>query len=133
MRALQFSCILLGMIVLAGCSTGPRKYKVKGTVTLDGQPLPEGDLIFMPDDKNQHPEPGKITNGRFELMALEGKKHVQISASKIIPGSKVRGAGGEPVAEEYIPKRYNSPTELTYEVKPQAENIAEFKLDSKRK
>jgi hypothetical protein len=133
MRTLQFSCVLLGMIVLVGCSTGPRTYKVKGTVTLDGQPLPEGDIIFMPDDKDQHPEPGRITNGRFELMAREGKKHVQISGSKIIPGSKVRGAGGEPVAQEYIPKRYNSATELTYEVKPQAENIAEFKLDSERK
>jgi hypothetical protein len=106
---------------------------VTGTVTLDDRPLPAGEIIFVPDDKNQHPEPGRIANGRFELMAREGKKHVQISASKIIPGSKVRGAGGEPVAEEYIPERYNSATQLTYEVKPQAENVAEFKLNSKRK
>jgi hypothetical protein len=121
------------MASLLGCSTGPRRYKVSGTATFDGQPMPEGDILFFPLDKATGPEAGKIKDGHFQLKAREGKHRVEISASRILPGSKVRGAGGEPVAEEYIPEQYNNKSTLEAEVKPQAENTFEFQLERKKK
>ena len=133
MRRLHFGCCLFVMVPLLGCSTGPRLYPVSGTATFDGQPIAQGDILFFPLDKATGPEVGRIQNGQFQLKAREGKKRVEISAARILPGSKVRGAGGEPVPEEYIPERYNSQSILEAEVKPQAENSFDFKLEGKKK
>ncbi len=117
--------------LLCGCEKGPKYYDVSGTISLDGRPLPEGDIIFSPMDSALGPEPGTIKNGNYSLKALEGKKRVEISASKIIPGSKVRGAGGEPVPEEYLPTRYNALSELSADVSPKGGNKFDFDLKSK--
>lgn len=122
------TCLLL----FCGCSDDAEKtYPVTGTVTLDGQPLPEGNIQFVPLDGKHGAEPGVIKDGKFELSAIQGQKRVEISAAKIIPGSSLRGAGGEPVPEEYLPQRYNASSELTADVKPQ-ENVIDFPLVSKK-
>ncbi len=118
-------------LFVCGCEKGPRYYDVTGTVTLDGAPLPEGGIIFSPMDSSLGPEPGTIKDGKYSLKALEGKKRVEISASKIIPGSKTRGAGGEPVPEEYLPMRYNAMSELSADVSPKSDNKFDFDLKSK--
>jgi hypothetical protein len=128
---LLFGCCLLVVVLLPGCSTGPRTYKVSGTVTFDGKPLPDGDILFISLDKATGPVAAKIRDGRFELKAREGKKRVEVSAARILPGSKVRGAGGEPVAEEYLPESYNNKSTLTAAVAARDDNNFEFKLDSK--
>ena len=41
---------LILMLCLVGCSdSGPRKYHYQGTVTLDGDPVPAGVIVFEPD------------------------------------------------------------------------------------
>jgi hypothetical protein len=128
----RLAVVTVASLLPFGCSTGTRTYKVSGTVTLDDQPLPEGEILFIPADGKLGPEPGKIKDGRFESKAKAGKNRVEISASKILPGG-VRGAGGEPVPEEYIPERYNVQSVLAEEVKADGENRYEFKLQSKKK
>jgi hypothetical protein len=130
---------LLGALALAaavlpahGCTRGPRTYPVSGTVTLDGQPLPEGEILFVPVDGSTGPDPGKVKDGRFELQARAGKKRVEVSAARILPGG-ARGAGGEPVPEEIIPDRYNTRSVLTAEVSPEGVNRFEFPLSGGRK
>jgi hypothetical protein len=120
------------LFVLGGCSENAEQmYPVTGTVTLDGKPLPDGNIQFVPLDGKHGAEPGIIKDGRYELAAIEGQKRVEISASKIILGSSLRGAGGEPVPEEYLPERYNASSELTADVKPQ-ENVIDFPLVNKK-
>lgn len=120
------------VLCLCGCvESGPRYYSVSGSVTLDGAPLPEGNILFTPTDTSLQQEPGTIKDGKYTLKALEGSKRVEISASKIIPGSRTRGAGGEPVPEEYLPSRYNMQSTLTAEVKKSGENVFSFQLESK--
>ena len=123
---------LLALFIGGGCSQEPRMYKVTGTVTLDDEPIQVGNIQFVPSDGVHGAEPGEIKNGKYELKAFEGKKRVEISASKIIPGSSTRGAGGEPVPEEYLPEIYNAMSELTANVEPKDGASIDFKLSSKK-
>jgi hypothetical protein len=126
-----FGCLVVsGLIVAAGgCDTGPRLSPVTGTVTLDGAPVPEGDILFTPADPNLSPEAGKIKDGKYEIKSREGKMKVQINASKIVPGA-AKGAMGEDVATEYIPSKYNTQTTLSADVKA-GPNTFDFPLESK--
>ena len=116
----------------AGCSQGPTYYPVSGSVTVDGKPLEHGDIVFVDLSGRYGPDPGKIEDGRFQFKAKAGKKRVEISASKILPGG-ARGAGGEPVPEEFLSSEYNTRSKLTGEVKPEGPNTYEFKLHARKK
>jgi hypothetical protein len=131
MTASVRAAVAAALLAVAGCDSTPKTYPVTGTVTLDGQPIPDGDIIFLPADTAVAPEPGKIVGGRYTLNARVGVKKVSISASKIIPGG-ARGGGNEPVPEEYVPERYNDLTELTAEVVPDGTNTFDFRLTTKK-
>lgn len=122
--------VILASLSLAGCSRQPQLHEVSGLVTFDGQSIPEGDLLFVTPDGTRGPDPARITDGKYQLKTTAGKKRVEISASKIRPGG-ARGAGGEPVAEEYLPARYNTQSELAAEVQSKGKNTFDFELTSK--
>src|SRR5262245_1457424 len=111
----------LATLLIAGCSNEPRLYPVSGSVSLDGQPVADGDIMFLSQDGVRGPDPGKIKDGNYTLKTTEGKKRVEISASKIRPGG-ARGGGGEPVPEEYIPTHYNMESKLNADVQPNNKN-----------
>lgn len=118
-------------LLAAGCSGGPRKYPVTGTVTLDGKPLEEGDIYFMPLDPNVGAEAGKIQAGQFRFEAREGKMRVEIRASRENPGK--RSPMGNIRKEEYLPARYNRESTLEAEVRSSGENAFTFDLTSTKK
>lgn len=120
----------LATFMFAGCSNEPRLYPVSGSVSLDGQPVADGDIMFVSTDGVRGPDPGKIKDGNYALKTTEGKKRVEISASKIRPGG-ARGGGGEPVPEEYIPTRYNMESKLNADVQPNNKNRFDFTLEGK--
>jgi hypothetical protein len=123
--------IFLAIILLAaGCSGGPRKYPVSGTVTLDGKSLEEGDVYFMPLDPNIAAEAGHIQAGQFRFEAREGTMRVEIRASREMPGK--RSPMGNIRKEEYIPSRYNRESTLEAEVRSSGENVYTFDLTSKK-
>ena len=117
-------------MLACGCSQGPKLYPVSGTVTFDGSPVENGDILFIPVDPALGPEPGTIKEGKYALQAREGKKRVEIRASKVLPGG-AKGAGGEPVPEEYLPRKFNSESTLSAEVKSSGENKVDFALAGK--
>jgi len=130
LRSCRWHLPLLASVLLIGCSHQPPLYEVTGSVTFDGQPIPEGDLLFITPAGTRGPDPAKLAGGKYELKTTAGKKRVEISASKIRPGG-ARGAGGEPVAEEYVPARYNIQSELTADVQAKGKNTFDFELGSK--
>lgn len=121
---------LILSVIGSGCSHEPQRYPVSGSVTLDGQAIPSGDILFVPVAGDRGPDAGTIKDGKYDLLATAGKKRVEISASKIRPGG-ARGAGGEPVPEEYIPARYNTESKLNAEVQAKSANRFDFPLESK--
>lgn len=126
----QVLIAVLAMFLPAGCSNEPRLYPVSGSVSLDGQPVAGGDILFISPDGVRGPDPGKIKDGNYALKTTKGKKRVEISASKIRPGG-ARGGGGEPVPEEYIPARYNMESKLNADVQPNDNNRFDFSLEGK--
>ena len=64
-------CALLAVLVgVAGC--GVKRIPTSGTVTLDGQPMPEGILQFIPDSSKGNNLrlgcSGPVSNGRWNLV-----------------------------------------------------------------
>jgi len=120
---------LLVAIAPLGCGrSGPETYPVSGTVTFDGQPVPDGHILFVPAEGKGLPDPGKIEDGKFSFRAKPGRKRVEIEASRETgPIDKSMGLAPR---QPYIPACYNTKTTLTAEVTPDGPNQFHFPLVS---
>ena len=114
-------CLILplALCVCSGCGPGgPPVGEVSGTVTLDGEPLPQAIVEFQPDQGA--PSYGETAqDGTYELHyttermgALIGTHTVRITTA----GEVTNEAGDTVNVRERVPKRYNSKSELSYEV-----------------
>lgn len=124
----------------AGCGgDGENRAAVHGTVTLDGQPVENGSILFTPIEETKgQVAGGPIQGGRFQLDekvgAAVGWNRVEIRAQrktgKMVqkPFAPVRETIPEQV--EAVPARYNSESTLRFEVKP-GDNLADFQVTSK--
>lgn len=125
-RRAALAAVAIGLAAVAGgCGQGGNLSKVTGKVSYDGQPVPEGRILFRSTDGRAYS--GPITNGEYEVMCEPGKMRVEIIASRVIPGKFVKGENGEkepiPAAEMYIPAKYNSASTLTAEVKSSSTEV----------
>ena len=120
--------VVLALLVLAGCGdSGPAEYDVTGSVTLDGQPIEKGEILFLPANLQGTSQAGQIVNGKYECRVSEGSKRVEITATRESP---TPAADGLPNYVSYIPAAYNSQSTLTAEVKPDGDNTFTFTLQS---
>ncbi len=126
LRRSVFACLMI-----AGCGdAGPKTYPISGKVTLDGQPLKEGDIIFSLVDGSAGPGSGKVVDGAYSFQAPPGAGTVAIRASRANAHGK-KGAFGEPLMEDYIPDKYNTQTTLKADVGAGDKNVFDFDLKSK--
>lgn len=110
----RFFTILLAA-VFAGC--GGSRMTVEGTVTFDGQPIPEGSIVFDAADGRGQAAGGKIKDGKYEFSAdaptFAGEKIVRVKAVRKT-GRQVQAgppaAPGTMVDEivKYLPEIYDS-------------------------
>ena len=129
-------CLLLPFLAALGCSGGNRA-AVTGKVTVDGQPLEQGRIMFVPDQANPGPTAGgPIVNGSYTVPAANGvfigKNTVQINAVRKT-GKKIQSPFGPGLIDdvaEVIPQRYNTKSEISREIKP-GKNQLDFDLTSK--
>ena len=83
-RALRLSpFVLLAFAVLIGCGDGrPTRVPVSGTVTIDGEPLKQGYLRFVPP--NDRPSSGEIDEqGRFTLTCFDEEDGAVLGTHKV--------------------------------------------------
>ena len=114
-------------VSLIGCGRpGPAMYAVSGTVTWQGEPVPKGDIVFIPIDGAVAPDAAKIIDGKYRLKAKAGKKRVEIHASR--RDGRIDPVMGESPARPYIPTRFNAKSTLTAEVLPNDKNVFTFNL-----
>ena len=124
-------CSGLLLLIAVGCggASGPEMVTVKGSVTIGTKPLPLGDILFQPTDPSRTPSGGTITDGAYSLKAIKGDYQIKITAAREVPGKTKMGPSGKPVPvlEEYIPKKYNTKTELKATVSANP-TVADFAL-----
>ncbi|MBA2113296.1 hypothetical protein [Bremerella alba] len=69
--------VVVCCLLVLGCtkSDGLERHKLSGTVTYDGQPVPQGEIQFTPNSREGNPGPGtfiKIENGHYETPSGKG-------------------------------------------------------------
>jgi hypothetical protein len=107
----------LALLVVPGCSSGPRVVRVTGTVTYAGQPVAGLFVHFMPD--KGRPSWGKTDEaGKYDLHyapdqmgAIEGKHRIYFTygpASMEEEMAMAKGKIKKPAALDKILKRYGN-------------------------
>ncbi len=125
--------LLFVVFGLSGCGSDDSMAKVAGTVTLDGQPVEAGAILFVPVDGTAQTTGGEIKDGRYSVRVPPGAMKVSITAPKVIGKKKIYPTPDSPempVTVEAIPGKYNEQTELTIEVTSGA-NEKKFDLQSR--
>ena len=127
------------LLIVGGCSDGPKLADVSGTVTLDGKPVPGAVLTFIPENPEGSTSYGQTdAQGQYSLMftrskygAMLGKHRVEIETRKISAdeAADMKAAGEEAPAYVAIPKKYREAGALTAEV-TSGSNKIDFPLTS---
>lgn len=112
---------LLAATMIVGCG-GSELSEVTGTITYDGKAIENGSIAFTPADGNGPTAGSAIKDGKYTA------QKVPVGTAKVsIHGAKVTGKKmmyddpkSQPVitSTEFLPAKYNTATELQYEVKP---------------
>lgn len=104
-------CGLLSLaLLLLGCGgDGSGRVDIEGTATFDGQPIPFGDVMFVPDKEQGH------TGGPAGTAAIHnGKFSTTIEGQGIVPGPHTLRITAYPV----MPLAMENELEETLEVDP---------------
>ena len=131
----HFLAIIL--CLLCGCSSDLAE--VRGRVTLDGQPLKDATVMFIPSTGGRPGTAITDAEGRYELQftgtekgAMIGKNMVKIST--YYPPMGNTSADGKyaeiPARPERLPAKYHDKTELEADVKP---GVPSYDFDLKSK
>jgi hypothetical protein len=101
---------------------------VQGTVTLNGEPLAQGSVKFLPVNGDTPSTGGPIRNGTFRVQVPVAKQLVKISAN-VIDREKTppNATNDQIVMKKLVPPRYNSQSTLTIDV-VKGLNKPEYKL-----
>jgi hypothetical protein len=98
-----------------GCAGGNSTGTVRGTVTLDGQPLKDGMVKFIPADSKAQPITAAVKEGQFTLTAPVGVNRVEFSVAKVVGKIKMYETPDSPTVDqtkEMLPEKFNVKSEL---------------------
>lgn len=135
----RYGCLLLmiGAGLFAGCGSTdrPELGSVTGTVTMDGQPLPNVWVMFNPTTGGRTSIARTNEQGEYKMMYLEGTPGVNIGSHQVVivtynedEVEEMRANTGSPVKDP-IPAKYNTQTTLTAEV-TDGKHVIDFPLSS---
>jgi hypothetical protein len=131
---------LLLLLLTTGCRDSLDLAPVSGEVTLDGQPLPNAEVTFVPlvPGFEHYPESVGVTNndGKYQLEvfgsgkigAMVGKHRVEIRLGESDELTILDDASH--YDRDALPRRYNDESQLEFVVEPISMNRADFQLDS---
>jgi len=119
---------IIGMSFGCGDSTKPSSIEVKGTVTVDGKPIPDGEISFLV--AGQSPTLFPIKDGAYSGKALSGSNKIEIRAFKDGP-PMTTDPEKKPTRINYLGDNYGMNSKLTADVKSGASNDFKFELTSR--
>jgi hypothetical protein len=119
------------LLVLSSCES--KTGHVTGKIEVDGKPVENGSITFIPADGNGPTAGGIIENGQYAADVPLGNMKVSISYAKVVGKKKIYPTPNSPempITKEALPAKYNEKTELRYEVQP-GKNEKNFELSTK--
>ncbi len=128
----SFTLILVvAVCAIAGCSSGssdiPPLGEVSGTVTLDGTPVANAEVSFLPASGS--PSVGKTDDeGQYTLAYTQDESGAEIG-KHTVQISKYGEAGSADDTMNQLPAKYSQGSTLTAEVK-EGQNSFDFELKS---
>lgn len=120
--------ILSATAIMIGCAEGDMG-QVSGTVTLNGQPLPDADVTFTPVEGGRPSFGTTDSNGKYDLLHTKSQKGA-IVGTHTVTITTYEESDDQVTREEKVPTKYNLETELKETVKAGSQTI-DFELDSK--
>jgi len=134
-RGLGLTLVLLGLLLL-GCGgprrTDPKRAAVTGSVTLDGKPLAEGEILFLAVN-GQAVDSLPIANGSFSGSVSVGPQRVQLAVYTRAKRSLLPDEPPVEALENMLPAKYHTGSTLTAEIKPDTNLPLSFDLKSEPK
>ncbi len=126
-------CLCGLILAIGGCQQTDSKFErfpVSGTVSLDGEPIKAGRIMFIDPQMTLDPDPAEIVDGAYKLMATAGHRRVEVNVSREVPGKKT--PLGSPVYKEVVDPKYNLNSTLEAEIMPEPApgNILDFEVKS---
>ncbi|EAQ78493.1 hypothetical protein [Blastopirellula marina] len=123
---MKVNLVVLGIVAavamtLTGCGEqldSEGYFVVSGEATWNGDPINDGLVIFRTTENGRKNVAAAINDGKFEVKIQPGKKSVEITAMREVPGKFSVGASGEkvPATESFIPKQFNTETEIAVDI-----------------
>lgn len=133
---LKQSALTLLLVLVAGCgSGGPDIAGVRGKVTMDGKPLADATVVFIPKAGGRPAAAMTDAEGMYELNFSAGRKGTIPGPNRIrvtTLSDPYEGEDGKmiPGRPETIPAKYNQQSELEFDVVDGQLNEANFDLES---
>lgn len=127
------------VLPLLGCgNSGPPRAPIAGAVTVGGQPLARGRILFIPQAPTQgESTSGVIVNGKYELDEnhgpLIGAHRVEVEADLGIAlddEEAIARLGNRPLPPQPIPPQFNRSSTLVVEVKAEGQNTYDIVVPS---
>jgi predicted small lipoprotein YifL len=105
---------------------------VSGNVTLDGSPLPDGEITFVKVAEGVN-DPVPIVNGKYAGKASVGDRKVEIRAYREVKANTDMYGADAPVSKEnFLPEKFNVKTELKdVTISKDGPNNFDFEVTSK--
>src|SRR5438874_9840314 len=130
----RLSVGLFCLVPLLGCGAGAGA-SVSGKVTLDGSPLDDATITFVPTVGGQRQAAWTtVKGGQYAIAAKDGLGTGQFRVEiRALRATGEKANPNEPTmipAREILPSRYNSKSELAVEIK-RGDNTADFELKSR--
>ena len=141
--------LVLLAVVLAGCGSNSLMVPVSGTVRLDGQPLVNASVSFVPDGNGKQATGTTDEKGKFVLSTIDPRDGAMpgtykvviapnsaasdipegLSASEAMEADAAAAAKGTKSKGTQVPEAYTRPdkTTLTQEVPPKGEVVFDLK------
>ena len=134
MSLAKLTCVLSAILFAVGCGPGgPEIARVEGIVTMDGKPLPNAIIMFVPT--NGRPSASETNaEGKYVLEfsggrqgAIPGVNRVEINTARL---AYEKDGKNYPAVKESVPAKYNRLTTLEFDVEKGKKNVANFALQS---
>jgi hypothetical protein len=136
LRAVLLLSVLVFCIFGCGPSSGGRQ-EVRGTIKLKGQPLDQGQILFMPQSGDRSTQQGAlINNGAYKIDRMQGlmpgKYKVIITSgdakTPINPDQPPGPTGANIISKDRIPPDYNTNSKQEVEVTDKKPNVFDFDI-----